>query len=202
MSHAVSEGSEKSVFTRFQRIVAESLRIDPELVTLDKSLSELGAESLDLIEITMECESAFHVWVPEKGILHMAREVFGSDAILQGELLTDLAKRILAARIPPEDFPLLDGELTVKRLENYFMRVSSWVTMLSNLMRHTPGTCDECAAALEASTGFRLKCTGCQKQFEIPSGDDLNREWLERYYEAQYLPSLEAGQPKIFTQTA
>ena len=48
--------SESQILEKFSQVVAKSLRIDSSQVTSDAYLDELGAESLDLIEITMETE--------------------------------------------------------------------------------------------------------------------------------------------------
>src|ERR1039457_6383111 len=69
--------TELQVFDRFAQIVAHSLSIDVSQVTADTYLSDLGAESLDLIEITMESETQFHIFLPDKSILETAVEVFG-----------------------------------------------------------------------------------------------------------------------------
>ena len=58
--------SPSEIHERFAGIVAKSLRIDPSQVTPDASLADLGAESLDLIEITMEAEDEFAIVMPQK----------------------------------------------------------------------------------------------------------------------------------------
>jgi acyl carrier protein len=72
------EMTESKIFDQFAQIVAHSLRIDATQVTRDVQLTDLGAESLDLIEISMETESQFHIFLPDKSILETAVEVFGS----------------------------------------------------------------------------------------------------------------------------
>src|SRR5579863_5049250 len=84
-----SKLTEAEIFEKFADIVAQSLRIERAKVTMNSHLmDDLGAESLDLIEITMETESAFDVWLPEKSILDTAAEVFGPDVLVQNEMLT------------------------------------------------------------------------------------------------------------------
>ena len=55
--------TEAVVFDQFARIVAKSLRIDVSQIAFDTHLTDLGAESLALIEITMETET--REWVRE-----------------------------------------------------------------------------------------------------------------------------------------
>lgn len=173
--------TESFIYPRFQQIVGASLRIDPAEVTMESSLIDLGAESLDLIEVTMESETAFNVWLPEKNILQTAREVFGEEAIEVDGRLTTFAKHILAQRIRAEDAGMLAGDVTVGDVERYFLRVGAWVTMLTHLAQHCPTACEACGGELEPMNGFRLKCKACRKDIQLRSGEELNREWLEQY---------------------
>ena len=98
-----SKLTEAQIYDKFADIVAASLRIDRERVTMDAHLMEdLARESLDLIEITMETESAFDVWLPEKSILDTAAEIFGPDVLVHEGLLTEAGKEMLRRRMPPE----------------------------------------------------------------------------------------------------
>ncbi len=174
--------TELSVFPTFRNIVAKSLRIDPEKVTMDASLTDLGAESLDLVDITMDTEEAFHVWLPEKSILDSAREVFGKEAIEHDGRITELGKRMLADRMPGRA-ELLQGEVTVAELQRSFMKVGAWVALIERLASDCPSQC-ECGGELVSAGGFRLKCALCSKAVDVRSGEELNREWLQQYQKA------------------
>lgn len=48
------------VFERLQEIIAEQFSIEPESITLETSfVDDLGADSLDIVELTMELEEEF-----------------------------------------------------------------------------------------------------------------------------------------------
>jgi len=186
-----SKMTEMQIYDKFADIVAASLRVDREKVTMDAHLmDDLGAESLDLIEITLESESAFDIWLPEKSILDTAAEVFGPDVLVREGVLTDVGKDLLRRRMPPESAHLFEGEVTVKALQSYFLTVRSWVTLIERLRQYTPTTCDVCAGALKADTGFRMLCTACNRQIPLRSGEELNRDWVKQYYDQEYLPSM------------
>jgi len=181
--------TETQIYEKFADIVAASLRVERERVTIDAHLMDgLGGESLDLIEITMETESAFDIWLPEKSVLDTAAEVFGPGVLVQDGVLTEAGKELLRRRMPLENAQLLDGEVTVKSLQSYFLTVRSWVAMIERLMEYTPVTC-ECGGPLRAETGFRMECTLCHKQVSLRSGEELNREWVKQYYDQEYLPA-------------
>jgi acyl carrier protein len=185
-----SKLTEAQIQDKFAEIVAASLRIEKAKVTIDSHLmDDLGAESLDLIEITMETESAFDVWLPEKSILDTAAEVFGPDILVQDGVVTEAGKQMLRYRMPPESAHLFDGEVTTKTLQSYFLSVRSWVALIDRLMQYTPINCESCGGPLAAETGFRMQCTLCHKQVSLRSGEDLNREWVQQYYDQEYFPS-------------
>jgi len=194
--------SESEILEKFTEIVAKSLRVDPSQITLDKHLDELGAESLDLIEITMEAESRFNIWLPERSILQTAIEVFGPGVLENDGLLTEAGKHLLKRRLPDSDAKWFQGDVSVRDLQRYFLKISTWLQMIDNFIRHTPHQCPACSGELAASTGFRLKCQQCSQEVTVRSGEELNREWVQSYYETDYLPSLQREAAPNAAQTA
>src|SRR5579862_6264406 len=163
------EMTESEIFDKFAQIVARSLRIDASQVIPDVHLTDLGAESLDLIEISMETESQFHIFLPDKSILETAVEVFGSDVLEKDGYLTDEGKRLLMRRMPETDSQAFEGPVAVKDLQRYFLQVSTWVRMIQGLVRYTPGECAACGGPMAASMGFRMKCARCGEEITLRS---------------------------------
>jgi acyl carrier protein len=182
------EMPESEIFNQFAQIVARSLRIDAAQVALDAQLTDLGAESLDLIEISMETEAQFHIFLPDKSILDTAVEVFGPGILEKEGYLTDEGKRLLMCRLPQTDAQAFAGAVSVKDLQRYFLRVDTWVRMIQGLVRYTPSKCAACGGPMTASMGFRMKCTHCGEEITLRSGEEVNREWVRAYYEQEYLP--------------
>ena len=57
---------EKDICTKVCEIVAEHLRIDVSEVTLLSDLrDDLGADSLDVVEIVMKLEKEFHIYISD-----------------------------------------------------------------------------------------------------------------------------------------
>jgi acyl carrier protein len=184
--------TESEVFDKFAQIVARSLRIDASQVKPDIHLNDLGAESLDLIEITMETESQFHIFLPDKSILETAVEVFGPDILEKDGYLTGEGKRLLLRRMPDADTEAFQGEVAVKDLQHYFLKVGTWVRMIQGLVEYTPAQCAACGGPMTASMGFRMKCTRCGEEITLRSGEELNREWVREYYDKEYRPQAGA----------
>ena len=103
--------TESEVFEKFAQIVAKSLRIDACQISRDTHLTDLGAESLDLIEITMETETQFHIFLPDKSILETAVEVFDPGVLEKDGYLTVEGKRFLLGRMPQADSRDFAGEV-------------------------------------------------------------------------------------------
>ncbi|MGA3039162.1 MAG: phosphopantetheine-binding protein [Bryobacteraceae bacterium] len=185
--------TDSEVFEKFAQIVAKSLRIDAAQIALDTHLTDLGAESLDLIEITMETETQFHIFLPDKSILETAVEVFGPGILENDGYLTEEGKRFLLCRMPESDARAFEGEVAVKDLQQYFLKVGTWVRMIQDLAQHTPAECASCGGPMAASMGFRMKCAKCGQEITLRSGEELNREWVREYYDKEYRP--QAGAP-------
>src|SRR5438270_6197425 len=99
----MSHMTESEVFDKFVPIVARSLRIDVSQIARDAHLNDLGAASLDLLEITMETENQFHIFLPDRSILETAIEVFGPGILEKDGYLTEEGRRLLLARMPVTD---------------------------------------------------------------------------------------------------
>ena len=92
--------SKDDVLEKFSNIVANSLKVDPTEVTENTYLDDLGADSLDLLEITVDVEEQLHITLPEKDIFHTVRQVFGEGILEKEGLLTDEGKKFLLRRMP------------------------------------------------------------------------------------------------------
>ena len=61
-----------STFERVQKIICEQLEIDSHLVTEDASISgDLGADSLDLVDLSMSIDEEFNLEVPDDVLDHV-----------------------------------------------------------------------------------------------------------------------------------
>lgn len=170
------------VAERFAQIVADSLRIEHSRVTMDTYLDDLGAESLDLIEITMESETEFHVWIPEKSILETAIEVCGPGVLERDGYLTDEGRRLMTRRLPEAEGSALPQRLSVQDLRRSFLQVGSWVRMIAELKKYTPTACPACGGSMAPTPGLQMKCAGCGQEVALRSGEALNREWVLQHY--------------------
>ena len=174
--------SESEILDRFAQVVARSLRIDAALVTPDAYLCDLGAESLDLLEITMEAEDEFNILIPQKNILQTAQEVFGFGVLVRDGHLTEEGAKFLHRRMPELDSATVVAGMSMADLGRAFQRVGTWLRMIQGLVEQSPSACPNCDAPFSKAVAGRLKCAKCATEVDLPSGDDLNRRWVEEYH--------------------
>jgi acyl carrier protein len=175
--------SSAEIREKFADVVAKSLHVPVERVTDEAYLDELGAESLDLIEITMETEEQCNVSIAEKSILQTAIEVFGPNVLEVNGVLTAKGKELLLARMPQLDAEKLAGEIAVKEFSREFMKVGNWVRMIETLAENTPCHCPRCGGDFAPAVALRMKCLSCGEITMTPSGEDLNKAWVKDYYQ-------------------
>ncbi len=54
------------MFEEIRAIVAKQLRVDVNKITEETSIKELGADSLDLVEIVMSLEDKYGISIPDE----------------------------------------------------------------------------------------------------------------------------------------
>jgi acyl carrier protein len=57
--------ADDAAFDKFKQCAVDVLSVDPDRVTLDARLSDLDADSLDLVELVMALEESFDVTIEE-----------------------------------------------------------------------------------------------------------------------------------------
>lgn len=58
-----------TVFEKLQKIIAEQLEININDITLDSSIvDDLGADSLDIVDLVMSTEDEFEIEVPDEAL--------------------------------------------------------------------------------------------------------------------------------------
>lgn len=61
-----------SVFEGLQKIIAEQLEIDEDDIRPDSDIiDDLGADSLDIVDLVMSIEDEFHVEIPDEAVEEM-----------------------------------------------------------------------------------------------------------------------------------
>jgi len=97
-----------AVFPKVAATMADALACDAEKVKLDASLiDDLGAESIDFLDIVFRLERAFKVKIPRGKIVEDARGDLSESEFDQGGVVTEagLARvKTFLSEVPPERF--------------------------------------------------------------------------------------------------
>ena len=118
---------------------AEALGLDEDEVTRDaKVIDDLGAESLDFLDIAFRLERTFDIKIPRGGVEKAAQDAVGDepyeiDGVLTAKGLAALAEAM--PEVPPEEF--VDG-LKVAEVPLLF-RVATFDRLVRHLLNEKAG---------------------------------------------------------------
>lgn len=157
--------------------ISNSLDLDPEEVNLSSSLQdELGAESLDYLDIAYMLEREFRIQFPRADLLQRANEYFGEDTLIKDGLVTELGLQMLRKGMPEiEPAQLKPGLKAVDVPRMFTPRTFVRVVMrLLDAKQQAVKVCTECGSpTAESPTSPEFVCTNCGKTFLSPSSDEV-----------------------------
>ena len=80
-------GVDAAVFDKVQHCFCETLELEREEVLWDsKVLDDLGAESIDLLDVAFRLETAFDIQIPRGGLEAQAKDVEGEPGEVDGRI--------------------------------------------------------------------------------------------------------------------
>lgn len=102
------EGVDETIFAKVREAFEEALGLDPDEVEFDsRVIDDLGAESLDLLDIVYRLERTFDIRIPRGGIERASREDLDDEEYEVNGVLTERALEALAdgmPEVPREEF--------------------------------------------------------------------------------------------------
>ncbi|ARN56746.1 acyl carrier protein [Sedimentisphaera salicampi] len=112
--------SRDEIFEKVQEVLADALGLDDDEVTPEATLmGDLGAESIDFLDITFNLEKAFDIKIPRE-------ELFPADSIMEnGEYvqdgkLTEAGLAELKDKMPHTDFSEFEADPDINKLPDLF----------------------------------------------------------------------------------
>ena len=112
--------SRDEIFNQVRDVLVDALGLDDDQVREDATLmGELGAESIDFLDIVFRLEKAFNIKVPRE-------ELFPADAVLNnpeyvsGGKVTDKGLAELKSKMPHTDFAAFEQDPDVNKLADLF----------------------------------------------------------------------------------
>lgn len=122
------------IWAQVQSAFAEALGLDEDEVTYDaKVIGDLGAESLDFLDIAFRLERAFDIKIPRGGIERTAQSSMGDDPYEVAGVLTPVALQKLADAMPEIPRAEFKEGLRTSEVANLF-RVATFYNLVIHLM--------------------------------------------------------------------
>ncbi len=111
--------TEAEVFEKVRETLVEALGVDEEDVTPEVTLTgDLGAESIDFLDIVFRLEKAFDIKIPRGELF--PDNVLNNPEFVQDGKLTDAALTQLKERMPHADFSEFEQDPDVSRMGELF----------------------------------------------------------------------------------
>jgi acyl carrier protein len=124
---------EAAVIARVRREFSEALGLDEDEIELDsKVIDELGAESLDFLDIAFRLERAFQIKIPRGEIQRSAEEAAGTDFEVDGKL-TDAGRDALRRALPEVPPDAIQTGFLVRNIPKLFT-VRTFLNMVTKLL--------------------------------------------------------------------
>ncbi len=134
------DDADPAIFAKVQACFADALGLDADEVEFDKKvLADLGAESLDLLDIAFRLERAFDIRIPRGGMEQNSRQ-----GLAEGEqyevngVLTAIALDKLAAMMPEVPRAEFREGLKVSEIATLW-RVGTFYNISAGLMAQKAG---------------------------------------------------------------
>jgi acyl carrier protein len=111
----ISQQDIDAIFPKVAATIADALGVDEDEVKRDSSLiNDLGAESIDFLDLVFRLERTFKVKIPRGKIVEDSRGTLSEAEFEQKGLVTELAQlRAFLSEVPPDRFrsPLKVAEI-------------------------------------------------------------------------------------------
>ena len=174
------EHRDEQIAQEVRTLIAEILRISVQDVRMDAVLGEeLGAESLDFIEIQFRLEDHFKIQFQPGGILETLSDVFGTDALVQDGRLTNMGAAILRQRMP-EVSPAKIVAGTSPTIEAWYTP-STWVRAVQEVLAARPTVCPHCGSDRVQPVGASvLVCDACHRDLACPTQGEVVTAWATK----------------------
>ncbi len=176
--------TEEKVSAELKKAIVETLRVDENSINPKTSLiNDLGAESLDFLDINYRLEQAFGIKMARHFVLEHIEEMFGEgSAIDENGHLTEKAIELLKIRFG-ENMPDLEPGMDMDELPT-LITAQSISRGVMDILDSLQEKCTNCGnSAWQSGDGIRIKCGSCGEYATFTNGDDLTKDWLTKVQE-------------------
>ncbi len=145
----------------------------PEEITLQSSLvNDLGADSLDHVELRALLEKRFGITLPLQSVLEHAARLTGEEArfVQAGRVTREGAELLWKSPYAFTEAQVREGSRPRDLVDA--MTVANWAALCEHLTRALPPVCPACGHAQAVlNPQSRLACGACARPLALPLGD-------------------------------
>jgi acyl carrier protein len=175
--------SDEQLFDIVREALVLALAVEPEEVAPEKTLvGDLGAESIDFLDITFRLEQCLPIKIPRDDIIEQAQDVFGEDTTVDAErCLTPLGAYLITNRLRGIDDSRVVPGLKIEEVAGLWT-VQSWIDLSNRLLNTIPERCPQCGGERiisQEENFYQVRCTRCTLPIPSTPGDVLNQQWFE-----------------------
>jgi acyl carrier protein len=111
--------SEQEVLEKVKETLVEALGVDEDEVTAEATLTgDLGAESIDFLDIVFRLEKAFDIKIPRGELF--PDNILNNPEFVQNGKLTDAGLQQLKERMPHADFSEFEQDPDINKMAELF----------------------------------------------------------------------------------
>jgi acyl carrier protein len=112
--------SHKEIFQKVQEVLVDALGVDEEEVTPEATLmGDLGAESIDFLDIVFRLEKTFGIKVPREE-LFPAEELLNNPEFVSNGKITPKGLAEMRTRVPHTDLSQFQNDPDINKLADLF----------------------------------------------------------------------------------
>ncbi len=145
-----------TTFAKVQDIIADALYVEKDECERGASLmSDLGAESIDFLDIMFRLEKEFSIKIPKGEIETKARGGLSDDEFAVGGVIQAAGLKSLAVAMPEVDASLIKEGLNVRDIPSLFT-VATFEKMVLDQLGLSDATEADVSAPALSQAGVRL----------------------------------------------
>ena len=123
--------SRDEIFSQVQEVLVDALAVDDDEVTLESTLmGDLGAESIDFLDIVFRLEKAFGIKIPREELFPAESLMNDADLVHNGKL-TDKGLTMLREKMPHTDLTKFEKDPDINKMADLFT-VNAIVNYIEN----------------------------------------------------------------------
>ena len=112
--------SRDEIFTQVQEVLVDALGVDDDEVTTEATLmGDLGAESIDFLDIVFRLEKAFGIKIPREELFPAESLMNNSEYVHNGKL-TEKGMAELRDKMPHTDLTSFENDPDINKLGDLF----------------------------------------------------------------------------------